>query len=393
MTGITSTPTTIYILGLGSMGSILASELSKCTTTRIIPLFRNKTKLNLFQKNDCSIKVNKMFLDNKPSIITNYKECYCPETFLKHKSSSFIIDNLIITTKTYQTKNALEPYLPYITSNTNIIMIQNGLGVLDILKNDIFTNEKIRPNIFQGVISHGAYQVTNKDFEFNWAGAVGIKISSLSWNDDFIQSVEEVEIIKHNNSLINSLCTGKFAKEFISEFITYQELLVNQLYKYIINCCINPVTAIVNADNGEIADGASNLFRLIITEALDILKIEYFKLFNEYEDKYNPLNEYPTLDISNQFDIESMVINIINVGCIVNKGNSSSMRQDTLYLRDIEIEFINGYLIKLVEKHKLNKDMVKINLTVVEFAKLRLSLNRCRHENGMNTTKKPTELL
>lgn len=61
-------------------------------------------------------------------------------------------------------------------------MIQNGLGVLELLREEIFTDSKNRPHLFQGVISHGVYQ--DKAGVFNHAGWAGMKIAKLPWTEE-----------------------------------------------------------------------------------------------------------------------------------------------------------------------------------------------------------------
>ncbi|CAI4512005.1 CFS_G0024170.mRNA.1.CDS.1 [Saccharomyces cerevisiae] len=70
-------------------------------------------------------------------------------------------------------QRSTSPYLPYINKNTNLILIQNGLGVLELLREEIFTDSKNRPHLFQGVISHGVYQ--DKAGVFNHAGWAGME--------------------------------------------------------------------------------------------------------------------------------------------------------------------------------------------------------------------------
>ena len=65
--------------------------------------------------------------------VKKLEKSYCPDTFLKEP-----IENLVVTTKTYQTESALEPYLPYTDSNTTLILIQNVLRILEVLREEIF---------------------------------------------------------------------------------------------------------------------------------------------------------------------------------------------------------------------------------------------------------------
>ncbi|EDO18248.1 hypothetical protein Kpol_543p77 [Vanderwaltozyma polyspora DSM 70294] len=373
MTG--TTRPTVHILGFGSMGTVLALDLLRYTNANVIPLFRSNEKVELFQKEANNVfGMKKLYLTDAPLITAQVEQSESPESF-----SGVHIDNIVITTKTYQTKDALKPYLPYIDSKTNMVLIQNGLGVLELLKEEIFLDEKTRPQLFQGVISHGVYQ--DVGFIYNHAGFAGMKCSRLPWDDTVIQTKSFMEKDLKDNELVRLFMSKPMCEEFGMEFMTYQEMLSGQLFKFLVNSCINPVTATVDAVNGEIGNSCEEIFSLIIEESLQILKVVYKPLF-DYELNYNGKPDYPTLEIESVFNLDNLVKKIIHIGCVINKKNSSSMRQDTLYLRDIEIEYINGYVVRLAEKFKLGADAAKVNKTVSAFAKLRLGLNRTRKVEG-----------
>ena len=368
----------IHVLGMGSMGTLLAvNMINSSKTVKIIPLFRNIAKVNKFQQEaDSTIGMRKVYLEDKPLQTARIDEVYCPETLPKGTA----IRNLIITTKTYQTKEALAPYLGYITKDTNLIMVQNGLGVLDVLRDEIFKVPAERPQLFQGVIAHGAFQ--DQGFIFNHAGFADMKIARLPWDEqDILQTQALVDSDAAENEMVRVFNDPEIAKSLDIHHMTYQELLLGQLFKFLINSCINSVTAIVDADNGEILDHCKSVFRSIVEEALQILRVAYKPLFS-YEKTYNNTPGYPPLSVDKTLDLDYLVEEINRIGCILNKHNSSSMRQDTRYLRDTEIDYINGYTVQLAAKLELGPNAAKVNKTICELVGLRLGLNRRRAEAG-----------
>ncbi|CCD23867.1 2-dehydropantoate 2-reductase PAN5 NDAI_0C02070 [Naumovozyma dairenensis CBS 421] len=366
----------IHILGLGSMGTVLAVDLIRFTNALVIPLFRSKEKLDKFQiEGHSKISIRKLYEEKKPLVECKVEEAQCPETF-----NSGIIENLVITTKTYQTKEALAPYLKYINSHTNLILIQNGLGVLEVLKDEVFVNKSERPQLFQGVISHGVYQESG--FTYAHAGWAGMKVARLPWNDDeMIQTNSLVKRDYAENELVNLLMSQTFAKEFGMEHMSYQEMLLGQLFKFLVNCCMNPVTAIVDCVNGEMVDYCAPVFRSIIDECLTVLRVAYKPLF-AYENQYKGNEDYVSLTVDSILNTEHMVKEVIRIGCDINERNSSSMRQDTLYLRDTEIDYINGYVVDLAKKYEMGAAAANVNKTISELVNLRLGLNRTRAQQG-----------
>ena len=71
-----------------------------------------------------------------------------------------------------------------------------------------------RPNLFQGVIGHGAYQ--EADSVTNFAGYVDLKIARLPWTDNECEVIQTEETVKMDAGLKSvgksvdrtSLCKG-----------------------------------------------------------------------------------------------------------------------------------------------------------------------------------------
>lgn len=369
----TSAKPVIHILGLGAMGALLAVDLLRFTNAIVVPLFRSQDRLHRFQKDfDSTLAVRKLFENNQPLVSCRLECSESPETF-----AGGMIKNLIVTTKTYQTAEALQPYLRYIDRNTNLILVQNGLGVPEMLQEKVFTDPETQPQLFQGVISHGGFH--DHGFTFNHAGLGDLKIARLPYDhNEPIQSDEDASRDRSQNELIKTLTEPEFAQKFQTTHMTYQEMLMGQLYKFLVNACINPITSIVDCVNGELADDSTDIFTLIIDECLQVLKVAYKPLF-EYETQYRGKEGYPPVPVLSVLNTENMVKEVIRLGCVVNRHNSSSMRQDTLHLRDTEIDYINGYIVKLAKKHQLN---AKVNRTIQSLVNLRLALNRKRKLEG-----------
>lgn len=360
---INSKANKVYILGFGSIGGLIGVHLSKQRSYEVIPLFRNLKKLNKFASGDFKVQIKSLYLKNPKIIEGVFPRCLCPETFPEFES----IDNLIITCKTYQTKDAILPYLPFIKKDANIILIQNGLGIKEMIEDDILKNSNLSINLFQGVISHGIYQDSTNNFLLKHAGFVDCKISRLPTSiGEMIQTDDILHTDKKSNTLIKCLISLETSLNI--KHVTYQELLIFQLEKFLINLCINPVTSILDCKNGELNDIGSDIFREIISESLNILKIAYHPIFH-----------YPPLNANQILNEERLNTLVMSIGCDINGANSSSMRQDIVNLRQTEIDYINGYIVSLGKKLNLPKSHYKINEMISILVKLRLQLNKNRN--------------
>ncbi|SCV03845.1 LANO_0G06612g1_1 [Lachancea nothofagi CBS 11611] len=362
----------VFILGFGSIGVLLASHLQRNTQISIVPLLRSEKRLQDFEELQRKASIKSLFKEGQPSYESVFSDATCPELFPR----DWKIDNLIITTKTYQTKDALAPFMKFLHPQTNVMLVQNGLGVFEVLNDEIFLDYK--PNLFQGVISHGIFHESG--FSFNHAGFGDLKVSRLPSKDpqSIVQTKELVETDQKNNELVKVLSQPDFIQGLNVKHLTYQEMLLGQLEKFLVNACINPITSIVDCINGELRDVAGPIFSSIISEALDVLKIAYKPLFD-----YKPENDnFPNLDVAGVLNRDRMLDFVLKIGCIVNGTNSSSMRQDVVNLRETEVDYINGYIVKLCGKLGLGPDYCKTNQTIETLVKLRLGLNRGRAKYG-----------
>lgn len=184
----------IYILGFGAIGSLLGVHLQKYGGRKVIPIFRSLDRLNEFKKLDCKITIKPLFDASLSPLTEQFQSATCPGIFQGK------IDNLIVTCKTYQTAEALKMFLPYLHNDTNIIMIQNGLGVAEVLKEQVFTGSDLQSNLFQGVIGHGIFQDKEIKNQYNHAGFVDCKVSKLPENDEnIIETLDQLNEWKQND--------------------------------------------------------------------------------------------------------------------------------------------------------------------------------------------------
>jgi len=350
----------IYILGAGSMGGLVACELSNTIKNpNITLLLRNAAKVDHFNKvNNSTIHINRLFKDPVEKISHRFHAASA-------KDINEVIDNLIISTKTYQTQAALKDYLPYLKPTSNILLIQNGLGVVDELYKDVWPNIEDRPNIFQGVISHGGFITSNTgdNYEISHAGFGDLKIAKFPRDPS---NTQEEDVIKPE--FLKQL---EDSKGLATTIMSYSDLLLIQLKKFAVNACMNPITAIINCVNGELksyGNGLNNLFYDIISELIDV-----FMATNPLLAK-NP----KTAEV---LDKQNLLEYVVLCGTVWNVHNSSSMRQDTLHLRDTEVDYINGFVVKVAEENGLKAD---VNKTIANMVKLRLAVNRSREENPID---------
>ncbi|KAL6946602.1 hypothetical protein ACO0RG_000760 [Hanseniaspora osmophila] len=384
--------TKFHVLGLGSIGAIIANslqELQKTTSSlqiEVIPIIRNKSKVVDFGKNhDFKLKINQLY--HKKTVISDpFELTTCPEMLNESKDTLTRepIENLVITTKTHQTVAALKPIWNerLINENTNIILIQNGFGMLEELITAFPEIASKNFKVFQGVISHGVF-MENYPNEFNHAGFLDLKIAMINGMEDNgikgLQTVQDLQKLKQENALISVFQHLNLDVKVL----TFQELTVGQIEKFCVNCCINSITTILNCVNGQLLVNeveTRKLFTNVITEVTTLFaqSEKYKNIFNYYNVIENVANKenYPnTIDLTKLNNIPKLLDYVVDIGCVKNRENSSSMRQDAINKRDTEIDFINGYVVRLcLQELSLPVSHCSVNNTIVSFVKVKNQL-------------------
>lgn len=340
----------VYVLGAGGVGTLIAASLSKTNPVNFI--VRNTAKLAHLKNTNNTFHVTKLFDGNKR--LEYQINGAFPAEMIPDKK----IDFLIISVKTFDTVKSLTPLLSRIDSSTRILLVQNGMGVVDELYSNVWKDISTRPIIYQGVISHGVWQAADETDTYNYmhAGYGDLKIcqvprdlKNITCDDD--KSIKHDEVIKTlQSSDINAV------------MYSYGELLVYQIQKFLVNSCMNPVTSIVDTINHGLAplSQTTDLFTSIVSESLDILYKAYPVLNN------SPLAK-------KLLTTEKVVEFVKHVGFGINGKNSTSMRQDVLNLRNVEIQYINGHTVKKAAEIGMS---APVNQTICSLVEIKLAVMR-----------------
>ncbi|CCG21992.1 hypothetical protein CORT_0B02770 [Candida orthopsilosis Co 90-125] len=331
-------PVKVHILGAGALGSLLAHDLKLHQQRAVSPTL-------LLRPNKSSIK-DQFVRVKRLNDVHKSKESYIEVPTGKTKDlQGRKIDNLIITTKCFQTEAALQPYIENLSSQSNVLILQNGMGMPDFLIKRFWANGSNCPKFFEAITTHGVY--VDENGLVNHASKGTLQISDKNGTSEKMMP-ETIQAILDTPSLN-------------AGYVGYHDFILLQMQKLVINCCINPLTAIFDVNNGHLlyGDETANLWKSIITECVDMFFLEY-----------SILQEIPQ---SRAFLSETRLLDIVTSVCQSTASNSSSMRQDTRNLRNTEIENMNGYISFLGKKH--NKATFT-NSMITSMVKTKLSIDR-----------------
>ncbi|EJG1185933.1 2-dehydropantoate 2-reductase [Vibrio parahaemolyticus] len=273
----------ILILGPGAVGSLWATKF-QLAGHNVSLWGRTSDSKQLLQ------------LDDSPAI--NFAN--------QHLPSVQNADLVVVTVKAWQVETAIEPLLPYINTDTIIMLMHNGMGTAPLLEAKLPDNPLI-----VATTTHGAYK-PNKELVIHTGQGItqvgGFNASGAQCQ--FLQDVMQhalPEVVWNPN--INAALWTKLA----------------------INCAINPLTALHQCKNGDLAHGDfQNTLKNITKELVEVMNKE---------------------DVATQFDVLfETIMQVVRA----TSENYSSMRQDVFHQRPTEIDFITGYLLKAAEKHRIN---------------------------------------
>ncbi|WP_103881603.1 2-dehydropantoate 2-reductase [Vibrio hangzhouensis] len=228
-----------------------------------------------------------------------------PEVALANRSRCALkqCDLLIVTLKAWQVEQALTPLLSELDSDTILLFLHNGLGTVDRLARLLEAHP-----VLLGTTTHGALKQS----------AINVKHTGLGqtliggWNDKGRQCKFVAEVMNHAFAPVK----------------WHPEVEVALWTKLVINCAINPLTAIHQCQNGQLAASQfSQTIYSVIDEAVDCANVVGISL--------------------NREALHTTVYDVITATA----QNYSSMHQDIYNKRQSEIDFISGYLVSIAEHH------------------------------------------
>ena len=290
----------IFILGAGAIGSVYGAFLSEKNN---VVLVGNKNHVRVIREKGLQMvgEVNKNF---KVKAETRISEI--PTKAL-----------VVLTTKAYDSERAVESIKGLLKEDTVILVLQNGLGNEKIVKKIV--GEKVK--VFRGITSMAA--------EFLEFGKVRF------WNGETI--------------LEKSLVTRKIAEIFnesgLKTFLA-EDIRKEVWKKLVLNCVVNPLTAIFGVRNCEICGEELKWIRHeIIKECMEVGKAEKIEFEPNFEE-----------------EIERKIGKYTNF---------SSMYQDILKGKKTEIDFLNGKIVELGRFHGIKTPVNETIFHLIKFLEVR----------------------
>jgi 2-dehydropantoate 2-reductase len=272
----------IGIIGAGSIGLLIAACLSKACQVTVYT--RTMEQAGAINKNGLIVVKNNQELK---------KDVKAYELDLWNGQD----DLLIVAVKQYQLEAIIEKLSNFPGAPLNILFVQNGMGHLKLL------SRLEGNNLFVGSVEHGAYKENAYRVRHNGEGTTNL---ALYGGDPAMLAA------------FSSIVPDDFP---VSIHKDYYEMLLNKL---IINSVINPLTAILQVENGRLLqnDYYYKVMRALFSE------ISYI------------------LDLAEPDVYFNRVIEV----CQNTAVNRSSMLKDIESGRKTEVDAILGFLLDKAQK-------------------------------------------
>lgn len=231
----------------------------------------------------------------KVTAITGESEDLTPNTSLITQPGQF--DLLILPVKAYQVLPVLKQLQPYIQPKHIIVLLHNGMGSIEQVKNLLPHNPLIA-----ATTSYGACRL-----DANTLIETGLGQTHLGW----ISKVE-TELKQAIEPILSAL---------LPPSNWHQDISLALWNKLAINAVINPLSAIHNVKNGQLADTKyqANIAN-ICAEIAQVMKALNYSITT------------------------AQLIKNVQQVITATANNHSSMHQDIKFKRQTEITFINGYV-------------------------------------------------
>ncbi|KAF2673071.1 2-dehydropantoate 2-reductase-like protein [Microthyrium microscopicum] len=307
----------VHILGIGSLGKFFAHSLRASHPDLPIALLYHRPNFpTQFIEAENSIQVR------TPPTAVSQLGGFSIESVHDKVLSQSAIKNLIVATKTLTTAVAVTSIASRLDKDSTLLFVQNGMGTIDEVTDQIFPEQSQRPKFMAGIVNHGLYSTS--PFSVVHAGIADMTFAAVSSSS--LASKDELGILPAlllNSSTLNAT------------FAEPGQLLEIQLRKLTVNAVINPLTIIFDCRNGELFQ------RPVLRTLLVSLVKEISSIIIKLLQARGSMDEKSIKAFN-----EKVLLEVVDTIGAKTASNISSMRQDYLAGRPTEIDYINGFLVR-----------------------------------------------
>lgn len=299
-----------YILGAGPVGCLWACALREagCQVSMLVKTLKD-SDLYLNQQ---TIEYTQLFSNmEKKTVTVELLDHYQ----LSREARS--VSHLIIATKAYDALSALGNVLPQLCTSATVITLSNGLGMHHALQAALQCEKNDR-QLVQAVVSDGArlrqpFKLTHTGEGHNYIGRLQLG------SRDRAQQINESTPFGLPPLFLNTTVVHDIEEKI--------------WHKALVNCVINPLTAFYQCSNGELFNDPVKMTRIkaLCEELANIINRSNAPITIQAEEIFSETKEI----------------------AVLTEKNTSSMLHDVRKGRQLEIEHLNIYFIRLAQQYNV----------------------------------------
>ncbi|KAJ7446501.1 ketopantoate reductase-like protein [Mycena galericulata] len=381
-----------HVLGLGPLGSLVAHHLR-----RAIPPTHSVTLLYSRQRN-VRRAPPAFHVETAGSITSSSGFVY--ESFEPDSQSNDAIESLFVTTRAPATLHAIRRLFPRLSQNSTIVLVQNGLGVYDQLIQNVFRNPQQRPHFVFASATHAMFfpsatkyfggrptllQPEVGDIEFSIVPDPSGRNFEAGFLDETVHASERRPrlsdiatsegdpMFQRYRSLRNTVAALLLAEPLNASWKSMAHVQLVLRRKLVVKSVIHPLTAIMGCRNGDLfsSPNAIRIAARICQEASNVYSAQIREETTAWlagEPEMGGLLGIARLP--HALETESLTRECLRFSQI-SKGAVSEMLSALRHGRRTEIDYLNGYLIKLGKTYDVQ---MPANATMYNLVRMRSSV-------------------
>ncbi|CCO28294.1 2-dehydropantoate 2-reductase [Rhizoctonia solani AG-1 IB] len=405
----------IHVLGVGSIGSLVALHLRHSTPHQITLLVKRSSFAQTFRRDleqtitiereGSTIRADGFTVElTDPAAETMRNLLRRPDGTLRasilrprkryagvqpSNDPTTPITSLIVTTKAPSTSRAIRALASRLSPDSTITLLQNGMGVYEELCASIFPSPEARPHFVLASTTHGVW--AKRPFHTVHAGfgdlVFGVAPSSrvqlpISFEKPSRTQLKDLDLGSHKKnqetlleqlapytSLHGTLNALLSLRGLQPSWIGVSSLQERLQRKLVTNSVVNPLTALMGCRNGSLVGNqyAFKIGREVCREAEKVFRAQTL------EDENGPPakdSSFTDQDLANvnlplQLTVSSLEAEFVRVARLTSV-NFSSMLQDIRGGRETEINYMNGYLSRMGRKYGIQTPVNDMLRTLVK---------------------------
>jgi len=283
----------IVMLGQGAIGTLWASQLANIEQVSL-SVYSTSPLTSTERSNDINTAFSHFNGQSEQLTFTKATE--------QHLLAAEV---LFVCVKAPHVVHTITPLLKQLPDSIAIILCHNGMGTLD----ELMPLLPAASSVLTMITTHGAFRPTQKHTIHTGLGKTDLGVVKGAWSQS-------------QNKQLTALLNKALPQ------VNWQEQIIEkQWLKLAINCVINPITAIHNVANGE------------------VIKPKFKRLVSALSDEISQVASSQRVVICSEEIIKQVSVVANNTA-----QNRSSMLCDISQQQATEINYINGYLLKLAAK-------------------------------------------